>query len=116
MGKCVEITDLGDLHWLLGIEIVRECETHTLQISQQSYIESILCCYNLEELKPSLTPMDPNICLTTSQSPSTTLESTEMCNIPYHEAASSLMYASLVIHLDITFAIQVILHFLMNSG
>ena len=34
-----------------------------------------------------------------------------MCNIPYHEAVGSLMYASLRTWLDITYAIQTLSHF-----
>ena len=30
----MEITDLGELHWLLGIEDKREKETHTISLSQ----------------------------------------------------------------------------------
>ena len=39
--------------------------------------------------------MDPNVRLTSAQSPSTTEEFTIMRNIPYHEAIGSLMYAML---------------------
>ena len=38
----VEITDLGELHWLLGIEIKRDREHRTIHLSQCSYIDSIL--------------------------------------------------------------------------
>jgi hypothetical protein len=42
ISKHVEITDLGDLHWLLGIEIRCNHEKHTIHLSQRSYINSIL--------------------------------------------------------------------------
>ena len=38
----VEITDLGELHWLLGIEVRCNRERGTIHFSQQSYITSIL--------------------------------------------------------------------------
>jgi hypothetical protein len=60
--------------------------------------------------------MDPNAHLSSSQSPSTTLESAEMRDMPYHEAVGSLMYASLGTCPDITFAIQVISRFSLNPG
>ena len=50
--------------------------------------------------------MDPNIRLTTAQSPTTTEEFTQMRNVPYHEAVGSLMYASLGTCPDICFAVQ----------
>ena len=30
----VEVMDLGELHWLLGIEVKRDRETHTISLSQ----------------------------------------------------------------------------------
>ena len=30
----VEITDMGELHWLLGIEVKRDQEAHTISLSQ----------------------------------------------------------------------------------
>lgn len=35
------ITDLSEVHWLLGIQITRDRVTCTLSLSQCSYIESI---------------------------------------------------------------------------
>ena len=42
VGEHVEVTDLGELHWLLGIEVKRDRETHTISLSQQSYIDAII--------------------------------------------------------------------------
>ena len=39
-----------------------------------------------------------------------------MCNIPYHEAVGSLMYASLGTHPDITYAVQTISCFSTKPG
>ncbi len=89
MSSYVEISDLGKLHWLLGIEIKRNHEEHTIHLSQRSYIVSILQRYNFDELRPLSTPMDPNVRLSTSQSPSTTAEIAQMHHIPYHEAVGS---------------------------
>ena len=70
----VEISDLGELHWLLGIEVKRDRYRYTLHLSQRLYIDSILRCYGLEDLKPLSTPLDTNTRLTTAQSPTTTTE------------------------------------------
>ena len=66
IAKHVEITDLGELHWLLGIEIKRDRNKKTIHLSQRSYIDSILRRYNFQDLKPVSIPMDTNIRLTTS--------------------------------------------------
>jgi len=36
----VEISDMGELHWLLGLEIKRNRQLRTLSISQRAYIDS----------------------------------------------------------------------------
>jgi len=40
--KRVEITDLGELHWILGIEVKRIREDRKILLSQRSYIDSSL--------------------------------------------------------------------------
>ena len=81
-GLCqhVKVTDLGELHWMLGVEIKRDCKAGTIHLSQHAYIESILHCYNFDDLKPLSIPMDPAICLMTKQAPTTMAEHVIMCN------------------------------------
>jgi Reverse transcriptase (RNA-dependent DNA polymerase) len=85
IAKHIDISDLGDLHWILGIEVLRIHKERTLLLSQRSYIDSILRSYGFEDLKPVSTPMDANTQLTSAQSPSTTEEFAAMRNVPYHE-------------------------------
>jgi hypothetical protein len=86
IAKQVEITDLGELHWILGIEVRRERENKKILLSQRAYLDSILRRYGFEDVKPVSLPMETSIKLTSSQSPSTTEEIARMRNIPYHEA------------------------------
>ncbi len=113
IAKHVDITDLGDLHWILGIEVLRIREERRILLSQHSYIDSILRRYGLDDLKPVSIPMDPNTRLTSAQSPSSTEDFARMRNI---EAVGSLMYASLGTHPDITYAVQTVSRFSTNPG
>lgn len=112
----VEITDLGDLHWLLGIEVTRNRESRTLSLSQKSYLDSIIRHFGFEELKPVSNPMEPSTKLHSGQSPSTGTEYAAMKHIPYREAVGSLMYASLSSHPDILYAVTTISRFSSNPG
>jgi hypothetical protein len=114
--KYVDITDLGALHWILGIEVKRICEERKILLSQCSYIDSILHRYGLDNLKPTSTPMDPNARLTSAQSPTTSDDIAKMRDVPYHEAIGSLMYASLGTRPDISFAVQTLSRFTVNPG
>ena len=116
MAKFIDIMDMGDLHWILGIEVRRIREDQRLLLSQKSYIDSILRHYNFNDLKPASTPMDPNTWLTSVQSPSTTEEIVGMRNVPYHEAVGSLMYATIGTQPDIFFAMQTVSRFNSKPG
>jgi hypothetical protein len=116
IAKFVTITDLGELHWILGIEIKRVREHQTIHLSQRSYIDSMLRRYGFDDLKPVSLPMETSIHLTSAQSPSTTQEIAYMRNIPYQEAVGSLMYASLGTRPDITYAVQTVSRFSKNPG
>jgi hypothetical protein len=117
-GLCqhIEVTDLGELHWMLSIEIKRDCDAHTIHLSQRAYIDAILCRYHFDELKPLSTPMDVQIRLSSKQAPASTAECTQMHNVPYHEAVSALNWAALATHPDITFAIATVACFTTNPG
>jgi len=112
----VDITNFGELHWLLGIEIKRDQERRTIHLSQRSYIDSILRRYGLQDLKPVSIPMNTSIRLTTAQSPSTTAKFAQMRDVPYHEAVGSFMYTTLGTRPDIAFAVQTVSRFSTKPG
>ncbi|KAF5378500.1 hypothetical protein D9615_007118 [Tricholomella constricta] len=112
----VEITDLGELHWLLGIEIKRDRDRRTISLSQRSYLDSILRRYGFQDLKPVSIPMDTNARLSSAQSPATTAEFAQMRDVPYLEAVGSLMYAALGTRPDIAFAVQTVSRFSKKPG
>ncbi|PPQ83632.1 hypothetical protein CVT26_000950 [Gymnopilus dilepis] len=116
IARHVGISDLGELHWILGIEIRRIREQRTIHLSQRSYLESTFRRYGIDNLKPVSMPMDPNSRLTSAQSPSTTEDFARMRDVPYQEAVGSLMYASLGTRPDITYAVQVVSRFSKNPG
>jgi hypothetical protein len=112
----VEVTDLGEVHWLLGIEVKRDREARTISLSQSAYIRSILHRFNFDELKPVSTPMEPYLKLSSSQSPNTADEFAAMRDIPYRESIGSLMYASIATRPDITYAVSRLSKYLENPG
>ena len=87
--KHVEVTGLGALHWMLGIEIRRDREGHTIHLSQRAYIDAILHRFNFIDIKPLSTPMDTQIRLTIEQSPKDAAEFAAMRDVPYREAVEA---------------------------
>jgi len=116
LSRHVEVTDLGKLHWMLGIQVRHDCNAHTTSISQHAYIDSILQRYNLADAKPLSTPMDTQLHLTLEQAPSTPSEFAVMCDMPYHEAIGVLNWAVLATHPDITFTIAMVVCLGTNPG
>ena len=110
------ITDLGPIHWLLGIKITRDRDLRTLALSQESYIDTIIRCFNLEEAKAIPTPMTPSISYSSKDTPADETEAAHMAKTPYRQAIGSLMYAAVATQPDISFVVSTLSQFLENLG
>ena len=116
MRKHVEVTDLGKLHWMLGIEVQRDRKAGTVHLSQRAYINSILQSYYLDDLKPLSTPMDTQIWLSSEQSPKSIATFAAMRDVPYRKAVGTLNWAALSMRPDIAFAISTVARFAAEPG
>ena len=116
LARFVDITDLGPIHWLLGIQIKRDRERKTIGLTQSTYINSLLIKFGFEHATPLTSPMDPNVKLDHTQSPQTAHEIAQMRLVPYREALGSLMYAALATRPDITFAVTLLSRFSNKPG
>jgi Reverse transcriptase (RNA-dependent DNA polymerase) len=110
------ITDLGPIHWLLGIKITRDRSVRTLSLAQGSYIDTIIKRFNLGDAKPIPFPMSPGISFSTKDAPADKTEAMRMAKTPYREAIGSLMYACVATRPDISFAVSTLSQFLENPG
>ena len=95
LNSCYSLTDLGPVHWLLGIKVTQNRDTRTMSLSQTSYINIILGRFSLSNAKPIKTPIAPGTVLSKADAPSNDTEATQMKNTPYCEAIGSLMYAAI---------------------
>jgi len=116
INTCHSITNLGSIHWLLGIKITRDRSTQTISLWQQSYIDTIIQRFNLEDAKSIPTPMISGISYTVKDSPSDETKAAQMAKTPYCKAIGSLMYTSVATHPDISFTVSTLSQFLKNPG
>ena len=116
LSKHFEVTDLGELHWMLGIEVKRDRPGRLVHLSQCAYIDAILRRYNLADLKPLSTPMDNQVHLSSDQAPASTAECAMMRDMPYCEAVGALNWAALATRPDIAFAVATVARFAANPG
>ena len=61
LSKQFEMTDLGTLHYFLGVKVVQDLPAGTLWIGQPSYTEKILQRHRMDECKPVSTPANPEV-------------------------------------------------------
>ena len=54
-----EMTDLGEIHYLLGMSIKRDRESRTLTISQPNYLDKVLKKFGMQNCTPVSTPLEP---------------------------------------------------------
>ncbi len=61
--KLFDVKDLGELKKIIGIEIERDWENRTVALSQTRYIDGLLSRFNMQNVHPVTTPLDPNVIL-----------------------------------------------------
>jgi hypothetical protein len=114
--KRFEISDLGELTWLLGLKVERDRVARTITLTQKAYTETILERFRLAEAKAATTPMDPGATLSIEQSPATHAEYERMQDVPYQRGIGSLMYAATSTRPDISFSVATLSQFMRNPG
>jgi len=114
--KFFEITDLGELNWLLGLKVTRDRTAHTITLSQKAYIDTIVEHFHMGDAKNMQTPMEPSLTLSVDQGPVTITEIHDMRDVPYQRAIGSLMYAATSTHPDIAFPVMTLSQFMRNPG
>ena len=116
IGSQFQIMDLGPISWLLGMKVTQDRSTHTISLSQEVYINTILTKYNFADDKLVSIPLDPHIQLSETQSPKTTSEVACMRSVPYREAVGLLIHLATGTRLDIAFATSFVSQFNANPG
>jgi len=116
LGCKFKIKDLGELHWLLGIEVKWDCTACTISFSQHAYIDKILKKFGLHDARPSSSPLDLHHTLTLSQSHAMSHQYDNMHVVPYHKAIGSLMYVALGMCPNIAFLVSFLSQFMQNPG
>jgi hypothetical protein len=100
-----EITDLGELKWMLGFEIKRDREARTIGINQKAYLEAMAAKFHLTNAKPAYTPMEPGTDFNQEQCPASPID------VPYQEACSSMLWPAVISCPDVAFAIGILTRF-----
>ena len=116
LNACHALTDLGPVHWLLGIKVTRDRAAHTISLSQSAFIDTILSRFSMTDAKPYASPMVPGAYYSKGDAPSSPDEAARMQRTPYRQAIGSLMYLAIATRPDIAFAVSILSRFLNDPG
>jgi hypothetical protein len=111
-----DMSDLGELHFFLGVQIERNRAARTITLHQGHYIEEVLVRFGMEDCKPIGTPLDPKAPLVKLTEEEYEQHKHEMQGIPYKEAVGSLMYAMVATRADLAFAVSVVSQFMARPA
>jgi hypothetical protein len=105
--KRFKMKSLGELQWILGMEIKRDRPKRSLEITQVTYINQMLERFGMIDCKPIATPAEGSL---------SRIQGKSEVNTEYMSMVGSLLYASMVTRPDITFAVQALGRHLQSSG
>lgn len=105
-----EISDLGELKQIVGLEVTGDRAKGTMKLSQSRYIERIVERFGMMNSHAVRMPMDPNVGLLK------TPEDVQYDLPLYSSIVGSVMYAALGTRPDIVFAVQNLSQFLSNPS
>ncbi|KAM1913352.1 hypothetical protein ACFX14_001304 [Malus domestica] len=111
-----DMKDLGEAHYVLGIEIVRNRQKRLLGLSQKGYIDRVLHRFNMENCSCGQVPVNKGDKFSKSQCPRTDLETEKMQGKPYASLVGSLMYATICTRPDLAFITGMLGRFQSNPG
>jgi len=57
MSKRYEMKDMGELHFILGLQVKRDRSARTLHLSQKQYINTVLERLDMLDCKPAKSPL-----------------------------------------------------------
>ena len=101
-----KMTDMGKLHYCLGITIEQGEKQQCLWIHQKQYISNLLAKYGMTEAKTVSTPTDLSIKLQMDDK-----HSKQVDQIMYQSIVGSLLYAAVATRPDISQAVGVVSKF-----
>uniref|UniRef100_A0A3Q7ED15 Reverse transcriptase Ty1/copia-type domain-containing protein n=1 Tax=Solanum lycopersicum TaxID=4081 RepID=A0A3Q7ED15_SOLLC len=86
LSKSFAMKDLGPARQILGMLNVRDRKARKLVLSQEKYIQKVLCRFSMDKAKVVCTPLAMHFKLSTKQCPSSDDEKEDMKKVAYASA------------------------------
>lgn len=109
--------DNNEIQYLLGIQLRRDRQAHTLILSQDKYIADILNKFKMDSCKPISTPLEAGIRFSKTQAENLTPDQASyMSSVPYAQALGSLQYLVTCTRPDLAFSVHHLAQFMAHPG
>lgn len=107
-----EMKDLGPAKRILGMEITRDRTAGVLWLSQEGYLNRVLETYNMDDAKPTVTPLGAHFKLRAASEEKLIEEEEYMKTVPYSNAVGSIMYAMISTRPDLAYPVGIVSRFM----
>ena len=119
LNKNSEITDLGNLSYILGVLVTRDCRNCLIYLNQATFIQQTTTRFGMQDTTPVSTPLVVMHELSLSQSPQTKAKKhaykSYIQDMHYLSLVGSLLFA-IQIRPDIQYAVGLVAQFGANPG
>jgi len=112
-----EMADLGEVQYILGLQVTRDRLRRTLTLSQAEYVRRLLERYGMLNSRPTDTPIATGMRLSQDDCPTVpVMPAPSMQGHSYAAVVGALMYAMLGTRPDLAFAVASLSRFTSNPG
>ena len=110
-----ELSDCGELQWLLGCKVEQDRVNGTVRLTQQKYCEDVLRRFQMHNSTPVATPCEVNMHLTDEDCPPQDQRDPEVVRA-YQQCVGACMYLTCFTRGDCSFAVNQCARFMNNPG
>jgi transposase InsO family protein len=111
LGSGFEMTDQGEIGFILGVLVERDRTKRVMTLSQHAYLQEVLERYGMSDCKQTTTPCDLSATLTKLRIDE------EVCrHVQYQSVVGSLLYAALATRPDLAHAVGVLARHVAAPG
>ena len=112
-----EMADLGEVQYILGLQVTRDRARRTLSLSQAEYVRRLLERYGMLTSRPTDTPIAKGMLLSQEECPAEPITPPpSLQGHTYSSVVGALMYAMLGTRPDLAFAVASLSRFTSNPG
>jgi len=107
------ISDLGAVHFVIGIAVTWDQPNQMVMLSQTALIDKIVAQFSQKNASPASVPMDPGLKLQCMDYKKLSREELDqITKLPFRSLVGCLLYLSIGTHPDITYSVQQLSQFL----